>query len=945
MAEALAIVGALSSFLQLVDFTAKVTSHAREILNANEDNLHQNTRTQDIIKNYKDLVNAIKKGLAGSPATSQSEQERTITALGEQIEEESDGLLAKLEGLSIDPDSKGIKRKTEAARKAVKYVTKRKELEHAQNRVQELNGQLATVMLQELLARQHAFAEPSLRAFATARNMSGGDVEKAVAFLRECKLLKERADQLMRSLQFPEMNTRQDAIDQAYPKTYQWALDSEDLPLRPWLNGDTNIFWVTGKAGSGKSTLMKFVSENPQTKALLARCHHCANCKSTQSGPCDKPVESVFASFYFWYAGTTLQKSTVGLLRTMLHSILINRPELIQTAFPNLVTTSEVRSIERTWSFDELLQALKAVARHQTLGQQKRVCLFIDGLDEYSGNMLDLIGIIRELGSSAGSNFRLCVSSRPWTAFRNAFEYTVPNLRLEGLSRHDIHQYVDGSVRHGLSQSQQGAAPNAITADALCLIDEIVNKAEGVFLWVILVVKSVLRGFAERDPVSMLLHRVRCFPADLEDFFRDILGRVDREYKSHTYQALKLACLYAGADDTTRSVSSFIDYWFIRQSPQGLLSPTFADAHLPRAILPAELEQMQLDTQATLSAACKDLLCLPHHMPFNLSQLPANRVELRAPVKVEFLHRTVHDFLRTDEMTAMLDIAVPAHFLDGHVLHLLELASLRYMPQGWGKYKESRMQSAAKMLKRVPPHQVTEQYMAAFEEVILHYYGNKLEVDRAHLRRLFLATFVALQRNAFVIRLLEDANKPSLPERAKEDLQREITMAAFGGDAHFPFDVAQASMKVIRRLDAVGLLRHTWSRKGDHSDCLWGLFLRYWDLSSDEDSSESCDPKATTRLRKLWNLAVCFLEKSASLDTEYCSVPQDRNVLAKHLHRRQKASVLLSSQVPKKWLEERKDTGALAKITLATKNKRKHDQTERAPCPGNKKKKARSTYE
>ena len=55
------------------------------------------------------------------------------------------------------------------------------------------------------------------------------------------------------------------------------------------------MFWVSGKAGSGKSTLMKYLKSDPDTES---------NLWAWANGP-----KLVTASYFFWNAGTDMQKS------------------------------------------------------------------------------------------------------------------------------------------------------------------------------------------------------------------------------------------------------------------------------------------------------------------------------------------------------------------------------------------------------------------------------------------------------------------------------------------------------------------------------------------------------------------------------------------------------------------------------------------------------------
>lgn len=81
---------------------------------------------------------------------------------------------------------------------------------------------------------------------------------------------KERR-QCIRALYYPQIGYRKDEAANAHDKTFRWILDdTKDKPLAPpaenrfrdWLqsvDSTRNIFSVSGKLGSGKSTLMNYL--------------------------------------------------------------------------------------------------------------------------------------------------------------------------------------------------------------------------------------------------------------------------------------------------------------------------------------------------------------------------------------------------------------------------------------------------------------------------------------------------------------------------------------------------------------------------------------------------------------------------------------------------------------------------------------------------------------
>jgi hypothetical protein len=54
-------------------------------------------------------------------------------------------------------------------------------------------------------------------------------------------------------------------------------------------------------------------------------------------------------------------------------------------------------------------------------------CFFVDGLDEFFGKPADLIDYLKSVAVLL--NVKLCVASRPWPVFEDAFDQ-CPSLRL-----------------------------------------------------------------------------------------------------------------------------------------------------------------------------------------------------------------------------------------------------------------------------------------------------------------------------------------------------------------------------------------------------------------------------------------------------------------------------------------------------------------------------------
>jgi hypothetical protein len=200
------------------------------------------------------------------------------------------------------------------------------------------------------------------------------------------------------------------------------------------------------------------------------------------------------------------------------------------------------------------------------------------------------------------------------------------------------------------------------------LVSSIVEKANGVFFWVFLVVRSVREGLHEGDSVAIMRERVDELPSDLEAYFTLMLKRIPKVYRKRTYRALKIAELTIGQDAPYGIYDpfSFIKFWILSQ--ELLDNERFAFDLDFQYIDEHEKKTMYAKTRRFLGACCKDFL---HLKPQRIT-VEHNPTEFS---EVEFLHRTVHDFLMSEQMRHIIDENVPAHFKN--ILFPLQMALAR----------------------------------------------------------------------------------------------------------------------------------------------------------------------------------------------------------------------------------------------------------------------------
>ncbi|KAK0728346.1 hypothetical protein B0T26DRAFT_748580 [Lasiosphaeria miniovina] len=170
--------------------------------------------------------------------------------------------------------------------------------------------------------------------------------------------------------------------------------------------------------------------------------------------------------------------------------------------------------------------------------QDANYFFLVDGLDEFDSSSQDLVELLNMLGSLL--NVRLCVSSRPLVVFEDAYGRN-PGLRLEDMTRPDISSYVN------IHFWKHPAFPELFEVDPdfySKIVRQVTIKASGIFLWVVLVGRSLMEGLANGDRPEDLQRRLDEIPAELENLFATMLDNLEPRYfvrASNIFQIFRAA--------------------------------------------------------------------------------------------------------------------------------------------------------------------------------------------------------------------------------------------------------------------------------------------------------------------------------------------------------------------------------------------------------------------
>ena len=449
---------------------------------------------------------------------------------------------------------------------------------------------------------------------------------------------------ILNSLDFETRQSRQSDISDAENQTFEWIFHNHHGPsnqrigFRNWLQFGNDIYWISGKAGSGKSVLMNYIANEPSTREML------------QSWAGDTRL--IIAKYFFWNAGAPMQKSQQGLLQSLLREILGECPELVPTVCPS--RWKRYHKIGGTWPRLELSEAFRKLSQQQFLNL--KFCFLIDGVDEYDGeDYKHIIDVLKFLNASPF--LKICLSSRPWNIFIATFGADPDQrLLLEDHNGDDIRQYIrsrfESDAQFALLQSRDPRSSD--------LVHEIVRSAQGVFLWVRIVVSNLLRGLSNDDTLSDLHKRLQSFPNTLTRYFQHMFDSIDDFYQQETSEIL-LICLQG------IQPLSLLALWFYEQERN---TPDYALRADRSPLSHADVVAIFESINKRINARGQDLLVIEadtttfEHLMYT----------------VRFSHRTVKDFLSKPDMLKKLNAWKSDNFDPRATLCKATLAIVKSLP-------------------------------------------------------------------------------------------------------------------------------------------------------------------------------------------------------------------------------------------------------------------------
>ena len=281
------------------------------------------------------------------------------------------------------------------------------------------------------------------------------------------------------------MHWRRDDISDPAHTTCQWILEHESY--KTWYKDARGLLWIKGNPGAGKSTVLKYALEAA---------------KQNDEG-------LILASFFFHGRGSLIQKSSLGLFRSLLHQILQQSPRLL-TEFASLYRqrcdTEGQNGQKWDWRERDLQQFF--ISRITKTAKTFTMRLYIDGLDECGQDAA--ISLV-ELFSYIADSIAICFACRYYPII--SLEEAGIEISVEQRNAADIDTYITRRI--------QAAVRNEMSATSIR--HELIGRSAGNFQWVVLVTPRVIQSYRNGKSLSAICTLIRMLPSELASLYEEIV--------------------------------------------------------------------------------------------------------------------------------------------------------------------------------------------------------------------------------------------------------------------------------------------------------------------------------------------------------------------------------------------------------------------------------------
>ncbi|ORY57506.1 uncharacterized protein BCR38DRAFT_449277 [Pseudomassariella vexata] len=495
----------------------------------------------------------------------------------------------------------------------------------------------------------------------------------------EARLVRNR--EILDTLQF-DTREKEEQHDDAYRQSCSWLLSTGEDAQSPsafheWLEAPgSSLFWMSGRAGSGKTTLMRYAFHDPQTRRHL---------ETWANG-----ADLIMAAVCLTESGSHVQRSREGILRGILFQILSIRQDLIPICFPSFIKGPWPPPVP----FNTTLNLSQAFFQlFSRMSKTLRLCIFIDGLNEYrvaengghddtseadtpgqstdgeGGNTLgsrkwlkdshrEIAKLITDLGSQ--DHVKLCVSSRELPPFETEFR---------GLPRLRVHTQTEKFIAKYCAERLEQVIPG-LSASQTALCNELARKSRGDVIWALNVINMLLEGSLKK--LNSTLDSLPTHLGGTNGLYMRIIENLHRDQQR---QACRIFQIVLQAQDPPSPI-------MLAFAEEGYLAPARVIAKNP------QLGELLVSHDNVRPYSIKELGRIRDQMENRLAGSCAGLLEIEAgPTstsgRVVFKHMTAKEFIIRREIWDKVNIEPPNKveinfsLLSGTIRHLKCFTALK----------------------------------------------------------------------------------------------------------------------------------------------------------------------------------------------------------------------------------------------------------------------------
>ncbi len=280
-----------------------------------------------------------------------------------------------------------------------------------------------------------------------------------------------------------------------------------------WLRSSSQLLWLSGGPGKGKTMLSIFLAEELERTVELS-----SNALLLQ---------------YFCDNKDDKRNKSVAIIRGLISQLLKARRELCAHIPPTFKVQQEHLFTDP--SFETLWMIFETMIRDSSLGD---IYCIVDGLDECDEALSEvLLKKLKTLFSSkftqsSACHFKLIIVSRDLPDFISDQLSSFPRIRLDPDADHevnnDIHRFIEAKIDE-LSALRQ--YPKSLRTHVKGIFE---SRAQGTFLWVGIVAKELTKYKATEVEKALEL-----FPSGLEDLYARMLLLIDEDRRDNAAKILR----------------------------------------------------------------------------------------------------------------------------------------------------------------------------------------------------------------------------------------------------------------------------------------------------------------------------------------------------------------------------------------------------------------------